>query len=441
MGGMGSKSKPLPTDARPPADGEAVAVPTGWCELDLTGTPACGSRKADGPLGDESIATVGDFVWAEGAPNDSVAELCDLLKSTPQGITPYCVDHIRRRVILVRAPADELTKGTFVYQQQRQHATQVYGVPYGMLAEAVEQLTNDDAGWMDNLVFLHSTGRCGSTLLCRLLGKAQNVVSLSEPDIYSYITWVRSYQPDGLDSVLGPKVLRAISWMLYKFGSPKGDAVVCIKLRSQVVELAETLKKAMPSSKTLFLYRDPVDTIDSFCMAFFSGFVQRQLRWWNIDSWFIYKISGWDKNFPYLAPLLATDNRFPADLYRQLGFVGLITMIWLSNMDTADRLQRTSFFDACVRYEDLCTHRVKVAAAIMDKCGYSSGGFTDTDANAVFDEDAHSTTSETRSRRREAGSKGPMYITEQDDPILRELIKCHEGLHSRNFTLPNTLTF
>ena len=30
-----------------------------------------------------------------------------------------------------------------------------------------------------------NSGRCGSTLLCKLLGQANGVISLSEPDIYT----------------------------------------------------------------------------------------------------------------------------------------------------------------------------------------------------------------------------------------------------------------
>ena len=34
-------------------------------------------------------------------------------------------------------------------------------------------------------VFLHSTGRCGSTLLSQLLGSVEGALSVSEPDFYS----------------------------------------------------------------------------------------------------------------------------------------------------------------------------------------------------------------------------------------------------------------
>ena len=331
-----------------------------------------------------------------------------------------------------------------MYQQQRQQCTEVWAVPYAMLTEAVEQLAGNNTDWMRNTIFLHSTGRCGSTLLCKLLGQGRGVVSLSEPDIYSYFTWVVSRQFDESDQLAAPALLRSITWLLYRLACPAGNntGIMCIKLRGQVMWQAETLKQAMPTSKSIFLYRDPIDTIDSFCAAFLSGFVNRQLRWWNLDSWFIYKVSGWEVDFPYLAPLLASgDSRFPDTLVRKLGFVGFITMIWLSTMDVALRLQRTSFFDAVIRYEDLCTNRVTVADALMNACGYNGAGLSATSANAVFDEDAHGSTGTTRSRRREQGSKGPIYITQHDDPLVRELIACHDVLATTDGIIPGTMTF
>ena len=179
---------------------------------------------------------------------------------------------------------DASRNSAFFYQQQRQNATQVIAVPYAVLTEVVEQLSSADDKWASRVVFLHSTGRCGSTLLCKLLGKARDVVSLSEPDVYSYMGWVIARRLDGADDAVAPALIRAVSWLLHAYGSTTSETVVCIKLRSQVVEIADAIQKAAPQSKALFLYRDPVDTIDSFCMAFFSGFFNRMLRWTNLDS-------------------------------------------------------------------------------------------------------------------------------------------------------------
>lgn len=60
------------------------------------------------------------------------------------------------------------------------------------------------AGWRDTpVVFLHSTGRCGSTLLCRLLGDAAATVSVSEPDFYSQLVLLRDGASPAAEARLG----------------------------------------------------------------------------------------------------------------------------------------------------------------------------------------------------------------------------------------------
>eukprot|EP00041_Stephanoeca_diplocostata_P018969 m.402163 g.402163 ORF g.402163 m.402163 type:complete len:133 (-) comp21173_c0_seq3:372-770(-) len=103
-------------------------------------------------------------------------------------------------------------------------------------------------------------------------------------------------------------------------------------MRSQCIGIAEAMKKSMPESKAIFLYRNPIDTIDSTCVAFFKGVVQKWVRAWHVDSFFIFKLSGWKKIFNYIAPLF-NDPRFPEQTYYPLGFVGLAAMAWWVAMD------------------------------------------------------------------------------------------------------------
>lgn len=91
--------------------------------------------------------------------------------------------------------------------------------------------------------------------------------------------------------------------------------------------------------QSVFLYRNAIDTIDSFCMAFFNSTLNRVLRTLSLDSLFIFKLSPLPGLFPVLVPLIG-DARFPAAMYTDLGAIGLTAMGWLSAMDTAQRLQR-----------------------------------------------------------------------------------------------------
>src|SRR5690242_1874545 len=66
----------------------------------------------------------------------------------------------------------------FLYQAQFTHGTHVWSVPF----ESLPRMTRISRVNEANLIFIHSVGRCGSTLVSRVLGAAPNVCSLSEPD-------------------------------------------------------------------------------------------------------------------------------------------------------------------------------------------------------------------------------------------------------------------
>ena len=83
-----------------------------------------------------------------------------------------------------------------MYQAQRKYAKQAYGVPFSVLSTLMETAeTAPTPGWDKDVMLLHSTGRCGSTLLSKLLGAAGSVRSLSEPDIYTNIARNIAHQP------------------------------------------------------------------------------------------------------------------------------------------------------------------------------------------------------------------------------------------------------
>ena len=44
---------------------------------------------------------------------------------------------------------------------------------------------------------------------------------------------------------------------------------------AQVIELAPQLRKALPNSKAVFLYRDAIPTAESFCKGFFTTWVTK----------------------------------------------------------------------------------------------------------------------------------------------------------------------
>ena len=60
-------------------------------------------------------------------------------------------------------------------------------IPFQTLAEYVKERLDECPSQDANVLSVQSTGRCGSTLLSKVLDKVGGVHSLSEPDVYTQV--------------------------------------------------------------------------------------------------------------------------------------------------------------------------------------------------------------------------------------------------------------
>ncbi len=124
-------------------------------------------------------------------------------------------------------------------------------------------------------------------------------------------------------------LLRSLTYCLSLFrpGQP-----LAIKLRAQSIVQAVDMKRAMPRMKQVYflplsiassfstpstkffsvfalkvyLYRNGIDTVDSYGMAFFNNGFLHLLRSLRLDGWFIYSVFGMRSILPVVAPLYGT---------------------------------------------------------------------------------------------------------------------------------------
>jgi hypothetical protein len=121
-----------------------------------------------------ALASVNHFTLDDGQPASAA-----LLIEEP-GWTPYCLDDENRRVLFVHTPAHvDLSQAAFVYSTQFEQAQRALVVPYTALNAVTAALKAPDT-----MIFIYSIGRCGSTLMSRILNQLDGMYSLSEPDIF-----------------------------------------------------------------------------------------------------------------------------------------------------------------------------------------------------------------------------------------------------------------
>jgi len=163
-----------------------------------------------------SIASPSDF-----APD--TAQPIERGEASGMALLPYCLDFVRRRSLYVGGVDTREAQGApFYYLYLRRNARFVVTIPWEEGA-----LSQNDARAP---VLLFSPGRCGSTLLSRILFEA-GIANVSEPDFYTQATsgWAASgFNP--LRSAMRRAVL-AMGGDLCAALSPSGPTIA--KLRAE----------------------------------------------------------------------------------------------------------------------------------------------------------------------------------------------------------------
>ena len=174
-----------------------------------------------------SIASPADFVLRRSASEEPL-----------RSQFPYCLDFLRGRMLYVAdLDAQAIQSAPFCYLYLRRHAQRVLSIPLSACGEG------------DDPVFLFSPGRCGSTLLSRVLFEA-GLASVSEPDFYTQMAswfWSRRSNPFAAR-------YREAMWTMSRDLVAALGAVPVVKLRAECSRAPELFVRN-PGAPAIMMFR------------------------------------------------------------------------------------------------------------------------------------------------------------------------------------------
>lgn len=139
---------------------------------------------------------------------------------------------------------ESVLESVFLYSSQRQRATKLVGVPL----EQLDRLENHD-GFNASLVF--PIGRCGSTLLAAAI-RSVGMAVVSEPDLCTQMAVLSKEEKKLLTDQMFNELLRiCVSSMARLCGDE-----VFIKLRSQCINIAESMIQASGTRNVIYMFRN-----------------------------------------------------------------------------------------------------------------------------------------------------------------------------------------
>lgn len=306
-------------------------------------------------------------------------------------ISLYCLDDQTKQAIFVELPPEvDLSKASFVNQTQYLQAQRFIAVPYEDFKRLAGGLPS-----VDHLIFVHTTGRAGSTLLSNAFNELDSVLSLSEHDIptqFVYLHTLANQQEAELRELFNCSMR-----FLFKPVAFKQPTTYALKLQEEVLEIMDLLQATFPRAKNLFLYRDAVSWVASYYRVFKraptrSDEIPLDGRLAILKAFLESTPKGADSDSPngdpdfyaledigqFVGSLQASTPRIQQDFgrlmaYLEPGFTGIsmtqmLTLWWIFGMEWYLTQAARQIPVLPVRYKDMNAHPEKVLTEIFQYC-------------------------------------------------------------------------
>ena len=329
-------------------------------------------------------------------------------------ITLYCLDPNNQQAVFVEVPeVAKIFNAPFYYVSQYENATQVLKVSYETLEQLADQIVFAD----QRMILIYSMGRSGTTLTSSAFNQAADVVSLSEPDIFTQLTQMREFS-DNNDPEIG-KLVRSCLLLTCKNRVNGSQPVWALKFRSFVIEIADLIYAHFPKAKSLFLYRRAEPWGKSNARAFGGGDYPTQ----ELVSFF----------WTWTKPMVRKIDRYSITGLEEISLGLLISLLWLNFMDRC--LERLDAGQPMLptRYEDLKANPEVVIGRIFDYCEvYASDK---KNLLEVLNKDSQAETPISRDQLRQLDWE----LDPGDIAVINRVITEHPIINTPDYLLPGTL--
>ncbi len=289
------------------------------------------------------IVSPHDFVVEQGEPISSAEVLAD-----PR-FTFYCFDPGNKAALFVEGRDPAATdRAPFYYQGQIDQAEGLVSMPLDEFHRVAKQIPPPPA----HLIFVHSVGRCGSTLMSKVLQAVPGVHSLSEPDDLTQLVLLRTTR-EASEEWVRAALASSIRWRCkVRTGVPA--RFVAIKPRSEVMVLGDLLGELYPEARHFFLYRNAVAWMRTIYRTFrgerdlYDNDLNRQME------------EGWARMLPLVRDLRVPEAPMNPIQIRILG--------WSTCMEGYLRLCSGDLALCAARFEDLTADPVGILRQFFRFC-------------------------------------------------------------------------
>ncbi|MEM7117869.1 MAG: sulfotransferase [Chloroflexota bacterium] len=358
------------------------------------------------------VASLDDFTISGGVET-AVSTITD-----NPSISLYCFDDQRRQAIFVELPPHiALANEPFVYQSQFEYAQQLFTLPLSLFNQLAKELPA-----IPRPIFIHITGRSGSTLLSHALNSSGLVKSLAEPDVVSQFAALR-YQSDTVEEDELRELADSTMRFLFKDCHQPGILSHAVKFRNQGTLVMDIFQSACPQGKNIFLYRNIVDFVSSFQRILRNAGIPERKPFW-----------AWRDEFQaYLAGNLRHLSRYVDSEQAELTIAQQVALWWIAVIEWYVAQHNQGIPAMSVSYTDLVANQAKTLTKLFRYCGLPSSNVTQ--GLQAYVKDSQSGTRMAREKPDEVNSQR---LTPDELSAVQAILSNHPVLGHSDFRMPSS---
>ncbi len=297
-----------------------------------------------------------------------------------------------------------------MFTTQYDEAVRVLTLSFQRLVQLAERVNVDD----NRLVFIHSTGRCGSTLASRIFAQVPGIINLSEPFALPELVIAKNANPDQKEKLMA--LLKATILLLCKTEAKRAWV---IKEHSYAIELTGWLHELFPQAKHLFLYRNAYTWMRSCLSAYFGGgkMTVDELRGHEMD------------HRAYKEPLIPPIAALEPEPHRS--FAELMSIEWLHTMERHDQFCQMGIEMLAIDYQEWKKDPQKTAEAMLTVAGCRPDDLSA--VYAVLDQDSQAGTVLARNT-----VKQPWILSENEGATMTQILRNHPFIKTADYEARNS---
>jgi len=265
----------------------------------------------------------------------------------------------------------------FITIGQFKESVRIITMPLSSFVRCADELGDPKT----KVIWLHSTGRCGSTAMSQVFEAIPNCTTVSEPMcIFTYRNDAAAKNNTKkfrqvLNSQLYKNIIRSATRMMAKPNEHNPDILFIKNFTLSGVHEVPELEAMFPDQIHLFLYRDCLDTVQSYMKSLNSHFWMALIMKLRANACLRYVIRSPKLLFKALsAPDIIDMNTWLKDSTNQQDMTafGLLVIQWAAYCCHYTHLVNSSQTKVrAIRYEDITENKDATLSLLLQFCGIS----------------------------------------------------------------------